>query len=67
MIFTLNSNPPPSQIHNTLSHLILLQDTDSETSGVEDSDDEEIFNLSQTDLFHKIKDKHNVDIKTKVR
>jgi len=43
------------------------KDTDSETSGVEDSDDEEIFNLSQTDLFHKIKDKHNVDIKTKIK
>ena len=41
--------------------------SDSETSGVEDSDDEEIFNLSQTNLFHKIKTKHNVDIKTKVK
>ena len=36
---------------------------DSDDSELDDSEDEGILNGSQTSLFHKIKDKHKLEIK----
>ena len=51
---------------HTSNSSFFFKEFESEISEIEDSDDEEICVSSQTGLFHKIREKHNVDIKTMV-